>query len=290
MSTKIYHLYHKVYISIIFNLVGDIMNNYKKITMVLLSSILFSMLLSGCISGDDDSETPESIMVYCGAGMRAPMDEIGVAFEEQYGIKVEYNYAGSNALLSQMEITESGDCYMPGATKYIETAQEKGFIAATENICYHIPIITVPKGNPANITCLEDMAGEGVTLVWGDPDVAAIGNAGVKILEKNGLYEAVWTNVVATLPTMNEVMLQIAMGQADASLNWWDTVKFVEKIDVVEIPNEQNMIKIVPIGSLTFSEYPDTAQLFIEFVASDEGLAIFEEHGFITYPNEAYES
>ena len=132
-----------------------------------------------------------------------------------------------------MEITEFGDCYMPGATKYIEVADGKGFIAYTSNICYHIPVITVPKGNPANITCLEDLAREGVTLVWGDPDVAAIGSAGVKILQNNGLYDAVWPNVIATLPTMNEVMMQIAMCQADASMNWWDTVKFVDEIEVI---------------------------------------------------------
>jgi molybdate transport system substrate-binding protein len=102
--------------------------------------------ISGCITGgDDSSDAPESIMVYCGAGMREPMDDIGVAFEEEYGITVEYNYAGSNALLSQMEITEQGDCYMPGATKYIETAMEKGFIASTQNICYHIPVIRLPQ-------------------------------------------------------------------------------------------------------------------------------------------------
>jgi molybdate transport system substrate-binding protein len=266
------------------------MDRNQTLKIVFLSTILFSMFFVGCIGGDAEAETPESIMVYCGAGMRAPMDDVGAAFEEEYGIKVEYNYAGSNALLSQMEITEKGDCYMPGATKYIETAQEKGFIESTENICYHIPIITVPKGNPANVTSLQDMARDDVSLVWGDPQVAAIGNVGVKMLEKNGLYDQVWPNVVATLPTMNEVMLQIAMGQADASINWWDTVKFVEEIDVVEIPSEQNIIKIVPIGTLTFSEYPEAAQQFIEFVASEEGLSIFEEHGFIVYPNDAYEN
>jgi len=264
------------------------MDNKKILTILLISSLISTILVSGCINNDNSSDTPESLMVYCGAGMRQPMDDIGVAFEEEYGIRIEYNYAGSNALLSQMEITESGDCYMPGATKYIEVAAGKGFIESSESVCYHIPVITVPKGNPADITCLGDMAAEGVTLVWGDPDVAAIGSAGVKILEKNGLYEAVWANVIATLPTMNEVMMQIAMGQADASLNWWDTVKTVDDIDVVEIPMEENMIKIVPIGTLTFSQYPEYAQDFIEYVSSEEGKSIFEEHGFVVYPNEEY--
>ena len=112
----------------------------------------------------------------------------------------------------------------------------------------------------------------------------------MKILQNNGLYDAVWPNVVATLPTMNEVMMEIAMGQADASMNWWDTVKFVEEIEVIQIPKEQNDIKIVPIGTLTFSEYPEVAQQFVDFVASEDGLSIFEEHGFVVYPNAEYEN
>ncbi len=231
----------------------------------------------------------ESIMVYCGAGMRKPMDEIGMIFQEKFGVEVKYNYAGSNALLSQMELTTTGDVYMPGATLYIEIAAEKGLVASEQSVCYHIPIITVPSGNPACITSLEDLARPGVKLIWGDPEVAAIGKIGKKVLEKNGLYDAVWANVVATLPTMNEVMMEIAMGQADASVNWWDTVKSVDDIDTIEIPASQNIIKIVPIGVTTFTEQPEIAGQFVDFCSSEEGKAVFRKHGFITYPDPAYE-
>jgi len=260
------------------------------ITAVAIAALSILSLL-GCSPQSQEEETTyaESIMVYCGAGMREPMDEIGVVFEQEYGTEVKYNYAGSNALLSQMELTELGDVYMPGATMYIEIAAEKGFVDYQQLVCYHVPVIIVPAGNPANITCLEDLANPGVTLVWGDPEVAAIGKTGKKILENNGIYDEVWANVVATLPTMNEVMLQIAMGQADASINWWDTVKSVEDIDVIEIPKEQNDIKIIPIGVTTFSENEETAKKFVDFCASEEGKAIFEEYGFVTYPDSQYE-
>ncbi|MBN1461361.1 MAG: substrate-binding domain-containing protein [Armatimonadetes bacterium] len=217
------------------------------------------------------------------------MDEIGLAFEEQYGVAVEYNYTGSGAQLSQIELTEEGDAFMPGAAMYLNTAEEKGFVDYRQNVAYHIPVITVPKGNPANITCLDDLAKPGIELVWGDPEVAAIGKTGIGILEKAGIYEAVWANVVATFPTMNEVMLQISLEQADAAINWWDTVKFDDTIETIQIPREQNDIKLIPIGSLTCSKYPETSRGFVDFCISEQGKAIFEKHGFVTYPDPEYE-
>ena len=55
--------------------------------------------------------------------MRKPMDEIGAVFQKKYGTQVKYNYAGSQALLSQMELIKEGDAYMPGETMYIKIAK-----------------------------------------------------------------------------------------------------------------------------------------------------------------------
>lgn len=264
--------------------------------MALTFTLFFSLLIgfSGCNSDADEQNTEngyaEKIMVYCGAGMKKPMDEISLAFQEKYGTIITVNYGGSNALLSQMELTKEGDAYMPGASLYLETAVEKGLIDYRQPVCYHIPVITVPKGNPANITSIEDMGREGVTLIWGDPEVAAIGKTGKKILENIGLYDKVWPNVIATFPTMSEVMLQIALGQADASINWWDTVKSVDDIDLIEIPIEQNEIKVIPIGTTTFSKNPETAKAFVDYCASEEGKAIFKKNGFTIYPDPRYEN
>lgn len=231
----------------------------------------------------------KSIMVYSGAGMRKPMDAIGSVFQERFGTQVHYNYAGSNALLSQMQLTRQGDAYMPGATLYIDIAAKKGLVGYKQPIAYHIPVITVPKGNPAHITCLKDLTRPDVKVVLGDPKVAAIGKITNKILEKNRIKDAVWAKDVDTTATMNELIIYIAMAQADAAINWWDTVKFVEKIEVVGIPRAQNLIKVIPIGVTTFSTHQAAARRFVDFCASEEGKTIFQKHGFITYPNPAYE-
>ncbi|MEA2004524.1 MAG: molybdate ABC transporter substrate-binding protein [archaeon] len=235
------------------------------------------------------TEEPRSLLVYCGAGMRKPMDEIGSLFEEEHGVSVNYNYAGSNTLLSQMELTQKGDIYIPGATYYFDLAREKGLTDYEQLIAYHVPVIAVPKGNPAGITSLDDLAKPGVTVILGDSKAAAIGKLANKILEKNGLYDAVDANVIARCATVNELIVYMSMKQADASIIWRDLVVNSEKIEIIEIPREQNIIKIIPIGTLTSSGQKDTAKKFVDFVASPAGKAIFEKHGFIAYPNEKYE-
>jgi molybdate transport system substrate-binding protein len=277
----------------------------KKCKILIMMILLCSVITFGCIQEEpketvlnnetagelipSTTENVESLFVYCGAGMRKPMDEIGLLFEEENGISVNYNYAGSNTLLSQMELTQKGDIYMPGATYYFDVAREKGFTDYEQLIAYHVPVIAVPKGNPANITSLDDLAKSGVKVILGDSKAVAIGKLGDTLLKDNGIYEDVEKNVVARGATVNELVVYISMDQGDASIIWEDLVVNNEKIESVAINSQKNIIKIIPVGTLSFSNKNDAAKKFVDFVASDKGKTIFEKHGFTTYPNEKYE-
>ncbi len=285
------------------------MERRKILGIIAIVAVTMTVLFAGGITKETPVHTPtpvttvsptslqtaaptgtSSVMVYSGAGMRKPMDEIGTVFEQKYGVAVNYNYAGSNTLLSQIELTQEGDVYMPGATMYIETAKEKGFVDYEQNVAYHVPVIAVPEGNPANITCLEDLTTPGVKVVLGDPKAAACGKIAKQILEKNGIFDAVDANVIACAATVNELVVYTCMGTTDASIIWKASLVGTEnETDTIEIPKEQNIIKIIPIGTLTFSESQNMAKQFVDFVTSAEGKAIFEKHGFTTYPNEKYE-
>ncbi|WP_167879454.1 molybdate ABC transporter substrate-binding protein [Methanococcoides sp. NM1] len=275
-------------------------NKKLKIFSILLCCILFL----GCVDStenavtnpdvvDDDVTLDEQaskapLLVYCGAGMRKPMDEIGELFEEEYGISVQYNYAGANTLLTQMELTGEGDVYMPGATYYFEVASEKGLIDNFSKVAYHIPVIITPAGNPAKISTLDDLANDDVDVILGDPEAVAIGVLCQKMLTNKGIYEQVEEDVIAKGATVNELVTYLSLGQADASIVWEDLVRDNENFDVIEIYDEDNIIKIIPIGTLNSSENEETADDFVQFVVSDAGRAVFEEYGFTLYPDEKY--
>ncbi|NLM30528.1 MAG: molybdate ABC transporter substrate-binding protein [Methanomicrobiales archaeon] len=232
-------------------------------------------------------ETKPELLVYCGAGMREPMDEIAEVFEEQTGISINYIFGGSNTLLTQMKLTQMGDVYMPGATAYFDAARDLGLVDEEHLVVYHVPVIAVPKGNPAGIESLQDLAKPGVRVAFGDNPATAIGPLTDKLLEKNNLFEAVEENVVTRTATVNELLVYISMEQADAGIIWED-LYVPEKMDLIYIPNAENLVKIVPIGTLVASEHRLEAEEFTAFVASEEGKAIFVQHGFTTYPSEIY--
>ena len=220
--------------------------------------------------------------------MKAPMQEIASLFTNQTGIPINYNFAGCGQLLAQMQLTGKGDVFMPGALLEFRNAKNGGLIQDEADIAYHIPVIATPKGNPANITSLEDLAKPGVTISMGDPDSMALGTIAQKLFNKSGILEEVLPNVVVSRATVNEIVTDVELGNVDAAIIWSDLYD-PEKMDIIEIPLDQNIINVVPIGTLTSSEYPDEAREFVDFVASDTGgKPIFEKHGFVIYPNSTY--
>jgi molybdate transport system substrate-binding protein len=251
--------------------------------------LIFAFFMASLLSYPQFGFAKDMLLVYSGAGMRKPMDKIGAAFGKKYGVAVNYNYAGSNTLLSQIELTKEGDVYMPGATMYVNKAKEKAFVDYENLIIYHIPVIAVPEGNPAKITNLKDLTKPKVKVVLGDSKAAAIGKLGNKILKENKIYKEIQKNIIATAGTVNELVVYISMRQADASIIWKASLPGTEdRTDIVEIPKKENLIKVIPIGRLIFSKNKKMAKEFADFVASSEGKKIFEKCGFTTYPNPRY--
>ena len=228
-----------------------------------------------------------SILVYAGAGLKDPLAELGPMFTKETGIEVQYTWGGAGTLVSQMNLTRKGDVFMPGSTVEFATAKSQGLVNDSKYIAYHIPVIVVQKGNPKNITSLADFTQSGLKVGLGDANAMAIGKASAKMFKALNITAAVEKNVVTRTPTVNVLTTAVKTGQVDAAvltLDQYDPAS-MEKID---IPLDLNVVLITPIGATTFSQNTDAANQFVDFVASDEGKAVFVKHGFPSYPNATY--
>ncbi|HHY04943.1 MAG TPA: molybdate ABC transporter substrate-binding protein [Thermoanaerobacterales bacterium] len=271
------------------------MKSLKKLVVLLLILSLFAMV--GCSSGQEAEQQGEdqnqveqesdqqqaeetNLLVFSGAGLKKPMEEIKKVFESENNVKIEYTYGGSSHLLSQMELSKKGDVFISGSMDAYEAADKKGLVNPCKQVAYHIPVIAVPKGNPAGIKSLEDLAKPGVRVILGDEEANAIGKAAQRIIKKTGL-EDINKNVVAKTGTINELVTHLTTtNKVDATIVTIDAIKGNEKAEMIEIPEDQNSIEIIPVCSLKNASNPEMAEKFVEFIASDEGKAIFDKHGF----------
>ena len=250
----------------------------------ILSVCLLLLPLSvGC--GGPNEET--TLLLYSGAGIQPPVEEIAEAFGRLHGVTVECDFAGSEILLARIKLSGAGDVYMPGDVHYVEQAKQEGLIAGSETACYFIPVILVQKGNPKNIKSLSDLTKPDVRVGLGDPQACAIGRKAAKIFAKNDISEDdLAENVVFRALTVNDLGDKVKLGFLDAVIVW-DAVAayYADSTDVVTIPPEKNVISTVPVAVLKSSKGPELANKLREFVTSDEGKAIFKKHHYsLTLP------
>lgn len=279
------------------------MSGMKPIRYLFIFTVLIicALLAAGCTSSSAAgvqstsiptvTSTPASsqgpVLVFAGAGLKAPLDEIGPAFTQKYGIAVQYNYGGAGTLVSQMNLTKKGDVFIPGSTVEFQTAKDQGLVTTNQLVAYHVPVIAVQKGNPRNITSLRDFVNPGLKVALGDANATAIGKAGTKMFKKLNITAAVEKNVVTRTPTINELTTIMNLGQADAAILTLDQID-ATRVDAITIPLSENAVLITPIGTTTYTRNTDAANKFVAYVASDEGKAYFAKHGFPIYPDPVY--
>jgi molybdate transport system substrate-binding protein len=225
------------------------------------------------------------LTILCGAGLIKPMEELRQQFEKKENIKARVHYGSSGEIFAMVASGKPCDVLIPGAEKYTQDALKNGWVIE-DTICklvLHVPVIAVPNGNPAGITGLSDLADPNVKVAIGDPKAPAIGRVAKKILIQNGLWEQVTPNIKVFAPTVNQLLIYVALKQVDAAIIWKDLTSWAEskgKIEVVQIPKEQNLIMTIPTAVCTHAPHKEQAFKFNAYIASDEAFAIWEKWGF----------
>ena len=232
-------------------------------------------------SGDESEKENVELTVFSGAGLKKPMEDIKSEFEkENPNVKINYIFAGSGQLLSQLELGNKGDVFITGSVNSYDSANEKGLVEPAIDIAHHTPVIAVQKGNPKNIQSLEDLTQPGLKIMVGDEKANAIGMTTQKIIEKNNL-PGINDNVISKAATINEIVAQFgATDTVDAAIVTKDSVYHNDQLEIIEIPEDQNVDQIIPICVLKNTEHKDDAQAFVDFVASEKGKEAFSNYGF----------
>lgn len=252
---------------------------------ILLSAIVVMLSATALIPAAACSGESAVLSIFAAAGAKPAVDEICRLFQEAYGIRVEVTYGGGGEVLSQMTLSKRGDLYIAPEQSFMEKATEKQAIdpATVASVAYLIPVIAVPKGNPANIQTLADLARPGIEVAVTRPETTLLGRYTPEIFAKAGLAEEISKNIVTEAARPDNLLTMLIMEQVDAGILWhFYAVQNDDEIENICLSPEQlTGIGEMQIAVTAYCRDADAAREFIDFITSAEGKAVFQQLGYL---------
>ena len=265
-------------------------NPMNRTSFILLTSI-FALVAMVLMLREPKPATPtgSSITVFCAASNRAVIEAIRADYEKEFGRSVQVQYGASQTLLSSIEVSQTGDLYLPADDSFLAIAREKQLIAEQIPLATMQAVVAVTKGNPKQITSLADLLKSDVRLVQANPDAAAIGKLTRATLQEIGQWEALDKATTAYRTTVNDVANDLVVGAADAGIVYDAVLHAYPKLEAIHIAEFDTAVSKIAIGVIASSSQPATALHFARYVsANDRGLKHYRDHGFQVTTGDAW--
>ena len=207
-------------------------------------------------------------------------------FQVETGTRVVYTGAFAAALGKSLLGSATTDVFAGRVLDLAKKLRAKGKMTSFVPLCFSRYVLVTPKGNPAGIKGIEDLARPGVRVVLAPEASPPGGAAALKILEKAGILEAAMKNAATKGSCVQRTMDDIMAGRGDASIVELRVTRlkdFTGKMDVIDI--DEGLFPPAPltftVGVMKSAANPVLAQSYVKFLTSAEGQAYFERQGFI---------
>jgi molybdate transport system substrate-binding protein len=205
------------------------------------------------------------------------------------GVKVEYSFAGSQVLRTQLEQGAVADIFASADHKNMDILSSEKLVVSNsiQDFVTNQLVVILPPGNPAGIEKLQDLTRPDLKLVLADSSVPA-GNYTRQVLTNMSkdpvcgadYSSSVLANVVSNETDVRQVVTKVELGEADAGFVYASDAIAVPELLTITIPDQFNVTARYPIAILANSNDPDLALAFIEFIKSPSGQGILSKWGF----------
>src|SRR4051812_1562398 len=252
---------------------------------------LAAVFLSGCSGSAADDEAAASssstgtpgklsgtLTVFAAASLTDVFTDLGDQLEKANpSLDVQFNFAGSDALATQITQGAPGDVFASANETQMKVVTDAGLQAGDPTVfAQNVLEIAVPKGNPGHVTGLSDFADPDLTIAVCAPTVPC-GAAAQKVFSAAGITAQPDTEEEDVKAALNKVQL----GEVDAALVYaTDVLAAGDQVEGIEFPEAEQAINDYPICTLKAAPNPDAAQAFVDLVKSDEGQKALTDAGF----------
>ena len=247
-------------------------------TLVAVAALLLAACGGDNTSSSGSSGSADEIKVFAAASLTAAFTELGQRYTAAEGTKVTFNFAGSQALATQIQQGAPADVFASADTTNMDKV--KDLVGDPQVFASNLLQIVVEQGNPKGVKGLDDLANPDLKVVLAAPDVPA-GRYAAEILGKAG----VTVKPVSQEDNVKAVVTKVSLGEADAGIVYvTDVTAGGDKVQGVDIPTDQNVTATYPIATVTASKAQDKAQAFMDLVRSADGQQVLNKYGFLPPP------
>lgn len=286
----------------------------KKTFFILMSALI--LFLTACSSGGNDSagssassseEASEAsaepaedveLVVFAAASMTETLEDIAEMYKEVApNVTLTFNFDSSGTLKTQIEEGADADVFISAGQLQMnqldKTADESvntdGLDFVLEDtrtdLLENKVTLCVPTDNADGIESFDDLAdklkNEDILFAMGNADVP-VGQYTQKILEYYDLDETELADSgkITYGTNVKEVTAQISEGSVSSGVVYC-TDAYSAGLDIVDDATEEMCGKVIyPASVMNVSKHEDEAQAFLDYLKTDEAMAVFEKVGF----------
>jgi len=257
-------------------------------------------ILSACATSDPSvlaasrksNSSSGQLTVFAAASLTEAFTAIGKQFEAANpGMKVTFNFAGSQQLAQQIIQGAPADVFASANQPQIEAVVRNGLVDHTsvQTFTNNRLVVITPKNNPAHIQKLSDLRKPGLKLVLAAKEVP-VGSYSLQFLDKASqdpslgadYKAAVLKNVVSYEENVRAVLSKVILGEADAGIVYRSDISRgnADKVDELDIPDNLNVIASYYIAPVQASGQKELAKAFTKYVMSAAGKDTLRKYGF----------
>ena len=250
-------------------------------TRIRLAAVLAvaALLLAACGGDDSGGQSPAELKVFAAASLTGAFNELGQRYTSANGgTKVIFNFAGSQALATQIQQGAPADVFASADLDNMDKVE--GLAGTPQSFASNLLQIVVEKGNPEGVKGLADLAKRDLKVVLAAAEVPA-GRYAKQVLDQAGVS----VQPVSQEDNVKAVVTKVSLGEADAGIVYvTDVTAGGDKVEGVQLPDDQNVTATYPIATVKAGKDQAGAQAFMDLVLSDEGQQVLEQHGFLPPP------
>jgi molybdate transport system substrate-binding protein len=233
------------------------------------------------------SVSEDKLVVFAAASLRDAFTALSEEFKRTHpGVEIVFNFAGTQELRTQVEQGAAADVFASADPKHMAELVKGGHAAAAMVFVSNEPVLVVAKEGVPAIKSFAELPNL-ERLVIGTPEVP-IGRYTLQILDKASaslgadFRARVEANVVSRELNVKQVLSKVTLGEAQAAFVYrTDAQAVLDRVNLVPIPDEFNVVADYPIAVVSGTVHPTLARDWVSLMLSSSGQQVFAKAGFI---------